>query len=117
MIMPKELRVQSGCCSRRKNKVRYKRPVGQAFSLPEPGGIPLPETAFGLSRRQQQVLELLSEGLALKEIALRIGISRRMVNYHTQLLLEKLQVQSTGQLVGRAVGLGVISLKLKVKSS
>ena len=60
-----------------------------------------------LSKRQRQVLILLTQGMAPKQIALRTGISRRMVGYHMRHLLDKLEVQSTSQLVGRAVAMGL----------
>jgi DNA-binding CsgD family transcriptional regulator len=60
-----------------------------------------------LSERQRQVLILLTQGVSPKEIALRIGISRRMVGFHTRHLMDKFEVQSTGQLIGRAVAMGL----------
>jgi DNA-binding CsgD family transcriptional regulator len=62
-----------------------------------------------MTLRQRQVLALLAAGKTPKEIAAGLGISARTVSSHTQKLLDKFQVSTSAQLVGRAVGLGVIS--------
>lgn len=44
----------------------------------------------GISRREQEVLKLVSENLSNKEIAARMGISERTVKFHVSSLLAKL---------------------------
>jgi DNA-binding NarL/FixJ family response regulator len=51
-----------------------------------------PETA--LSRREQETLALLAEGLSNKLIAARLGISPETVNVHLRRIYEKLHVHS-----------------------
>ncbi len=43
-----------------------------------------------LSPREQQVLELLSEGLSNRELATRLGISRHTAKFHVNAILDKL---------------------------
>ena len=62
-----------------------------------------------LTLRQRQVLAMLAEGKTQKEIASRLGIDVRTVSNHTHRLIDKFQVATSEQLVGRAVGMGVVS--------
>jgi DNA-binding NarL/FixJ family response regulator len=48
----------------------------------------------GLTRREAEVLHLLSQGMHYKEIAARLGISPRTVGGHLQHIYEKLHVHS-----------------------
>ena len=59
-----------------------------------------------LSPRQREVLDLLSQGLTSKQIGLRLGLSRRTINYHITALKAKLQAETNAQSVGRATALG-----------
>lgn len=80
--------------------VSVSRP-GQA--LPE--NVPvLPKIDF--TRRQQQVLECLMEGLTTKEIAVRLKLSRRTVNHYLAQIRQKLEARTLAQTVGRAVAQG-----------
>jgi len=59
-----------------------------------------------LTARETQVLDRLLEGLAAKQIAQELGISRRTVEVHRARLLQKLGVQSIAKLVRLAVAAG-----------
>lgn len=54
-----------------------------------------------LTTRESEIAALLREGLANKEIALRLGIATRTVKNHLQHVYEKLGVHSRGELVAR----------------
>jgi DNA-binding NarL/FixJ family response regulator len=58
---------------------------------------PVPHTI--LSRREQDVLELLLQNLANKEIAGRLNISERTVKFHVSNLLAKFSVQRRADLI------------------
>ncbi|WKV70580.1 LuxR C-terminal-related transcriptional regulator [Streptomyces sp. PCS3-D2] len=64
------------------------------------GGPPSP-----LTRRETEVVELLVQGLADKQIAARLVISPRTVEGHVQRILAKLDLSSRVQVVTWAVGL------------
>jgi DNA-binding NarL/FixJ family response regulator len=55
---------------------------------------PVAEADAGLSRREQEILALLAEGLPNKLIAARLGISPETVNVHLRRIYEKLHVHS-----------------------
>ena len=57
-----------------------------------------------LPPRQRQVLELLLEGLADKEIAERLGISRHTVNQYTKQIYRRFGVTSRAVLMARLPG-------------
>lgn len=67
------------------------------------------EPAHELSIRQEQVLVLLAQGLAAKEVASRLGLSVKTVDSHRAALMEKLGLRTLAQLVLFAVRNGLIS--------
>jgi DNA-binding NarL/FixJ family response regulator len=73
------------------------RPVsGERASQPQEGQAGL------LTRREQEVLQLLADGLRQKEIARRLSLSPRTVAAHIQRMLEKFGVHSRAELVALA---------------
>ena len=62
-----------------------------------------------LSRREQQILRLLSERLSYKEIASQLNISPVTVKRHAANIYEKLGVHGRRQAVAKATGLGMIT--------
>jgi two-component system nitrate/nitrite response regulator NarL len=69
-----------------------------------------PPMAEPLSEREAEVLSLVAEGLANKEIAARLGISEHTVRFHVRALLGKLGTQNRTEAVVRALRLGLITL-------
>ncbi|MCE7993457.1 MAG: response regulator transcription factor [Roseivirga sp.] len=61
-----------------------------------------------LSRREQQVLELIAEGLSNKEIGEKLFISTRTVDGHRTSLLQKFNVHNTAKLIMEAVRKGFL---------
>jgi DNA-binding NarL/FixJ family response regulator len=68
------------------------------------------EVAAELTPRELQVLELLSEGLTMRQIATRLSISPRTVETHVGKLYRKLGVRTRVQAVSRAATLGLVEL-------
>jgi DNA-binding NarL/FixJ family response regulator len=68
------------------------------------------EVAARLTRRERQVLELLSAGMTMGQIATRIGISPRTVETHVAKVYRKLGVRTRVQAVSRAATLGLVEL-------
>lgn len=67
------------------------RRVVEAFH--KPAGVAAPETVH-LSAREKEILELLTQGLANKEIADRLGLSIETVRVHLRRIYDKLHVRS-----------------------
>jgi DNA-binding CsgD family transcriptional regulator len=67
-------------------------------------------TTATLSRREQEVLALLADGLVNKQIAARLGISTNTVKTHLELLFEKLGVTTRAEAVATAVKQGLLLL-------
>ncbi len=63
-----------------------------------------------LTERELQILELLSRGLTVKQVASRIGLSPRTVETHIAKLYRKLGVRNRVQAVSRAAALGLVDL-------
>jgi DNA-binding NarL/FixJ family response regulator len=62
-----------------------------------------------LSEREQEVLQLVVEGMRNKEIAARLGVSTKSIETYRTRLLAKLGYTSTAELVRYAVRAGLIS--------
>jgi DNA-binding NarL/FixJ family response regulator len=62
----------------------------------------VPKQASGLTRREQQVLQLLAQGQAQAEIASELVISTKTVGTHIEHILAKLDVRSRAQAVALA---------------
>lgn len=65
---------------------------------------------IGISRREVEVLQLMSEGLSNQEIADRLFVSLNTVKTHTSKLYSKLDVKRRTQAVHRAKELGLIQI-------
>jgi len=63
-----------------------------------------------LTAREMKVLQLMSQGLANKQIALSLGISEHTVKFHLSSLYAKLGISSRTEAVKRGIELGLISL-------
>jgi len=68
------------------------------------------EAPVRLSPRQNEVLQLLAEGLTTKEIAARLGLRPRTVSMHITAIKRLLNTQTRAQLIGRAAALGLCRL-------
>jgi DNA-binding NarL/FixJ family response regulator len=62
------------------------------------------ETTTGLSKRENEILQLLSKGLLYKEIASQLGISVGTVRQHIHKIYEKLHVQNRTEALNKAFG-------------
>ena len=57
-----------------------------------------------LTRREEEILELIAKGYANKEIASRLGISVETVRPHIRHIYEKLQVHSRAEAIALKLG-------------
>ncbi|MEW6405339.1 MAG: response regulator transcription factor [Chloroflexota bacterium] len=63
-----------------------------------------------LTAREKEVLQLMAEGMANKQIALSLGISEHTVKFHLSSLYTKLNVSGRTEAVRKGLGLGLISI-------
>jgi LuxR family maltose regulon positive regulatory protein len=95
------------------DEIRYERPLpvanGADSSIPASALAQGPSSSLvaPLTSRELDVLALLAQGLANKEIAQRLVISHGTVRQHAYNLYQKLQVNSRQQAVKRASDLGI----------
>ncbi|MEQ1792745.1 MAG: response regulator transcription factor [Nitrospira sp.] len=68
---------------------------------------PLPE----LTARQQEVLQLIVDGLSAKDIAGKLNISHRTVEFHKAQLMQQLNLHSTVELIKFALTNGLANLQ------
>lgn len=90
--------------------------VGRSFVTPALAGEVLRsmqrgkvDQAMTLTPRQREVLQLLAEGLTTKQIATRLTISARTVEFHKYTLMESIGAKSMAELIRFAVKHGVVS--------
>jgi DNA-binding NarL/FixJ family response regulator len=77
-------------------------PIEQTRMTPSAGGL--------LSRRETEVLRLLADGLANKEIGYRLGISEHTVKFHVNSILTRLDAASRAEAVAIGIRRGLILL-------
>ena len=80
------------------------RKVLSGEEMPEPTA----KKASQLTRREMEVLHLLSEGLTTSEMAEKLFTSKRTIETHRQNMLEKTQTKNTAALIKLAVLQGMI---------
>ncbi len=66
------------------------------------------EKPGGLSRREIEVLQLISQGLTTGEIADKLFLSKRTIETHRQNMMEKMQVKNTAALIKQAMADGLL---------
>jgi len=62
-----------------------------------------------MTPRQREVLQLIVDGLTMKEIAAQLGISARTAETHKYEMMETLGVHNTAELIAHAVKLGLVA--------
>ena len=74
---------------------------------PEPVSLRTQKTT--ITPRQREVLELISRGLTMKEIASQLNISTRTAETHKYEMMQTLGVETTAELIRYSLRLGLIS--------
>jgi DNA-binding NarL/FixJ family response regulator len=67
------------------------------------------EGSSHLTKRQREVLQLLAEGYLAKEIAAKLNISTRTVEYHKYQMMKDLGLKTTAELIRYAIRHHVVS--------
>ncbi|HMS83181.1 MAG TPA: response regulator transcription factor [Nitrospira sp.] len=68
---------------------------------------PDPDGHDRLPMRQREILQLVAEGLTLKEIASTLGLSPKTIEYHKTKLMEQLGLHTTAELTKYALAHGL----------
>lgn len=63
------------------------------------------ESRHNLTVRQREILQLLSEGMLMKQIASTLNISHRTVAYHKYKIMEQLNIKSNAELMAFALSI------------
>ena len=63
-----------------------------------------------LTKRQKQIMVLIAEDLSSREIGTRLGISPKTVEYHKDLIRQRLEVKGTAGIVRYAIRAGLVKL-------
>jgi len=72
-----------------------------------------PRGQGGLTPRQREVLQLVAEGYAAKEIATVLDVSVKTVEFHKARIVEQLNLRTTAELTRYAVAHGLVGLELR----
>jgi two-component system, NarL family, response regulator NreC len=80
---------------------------GYVRNVTAPGQV----AASALTPREREVLQLLAEGKATREIAALLGLSARTVETHRQQIMNKLNLHKAAELVKYAIREGMITLE------
>ena len=67
-----------------------------------------------LTSREAEVLQLVAEGAANKQVAAKLGISIKTVEKHRQQLMDKLDIHDTAGLTRHAIATGVIESGVQI---
>jgi DNA-binding NarL/FixJ family response regulator len=81
---------------------------------PPAGGGALRKRAAHLSSRELEVLQLIAEGEANKQVAAELGISIKTVEKHRQSLMQKLKIHDVAGLTRYAIAAGIIESSVQV---
>lgn len=68
------------------------------------------DEAPGVTPRETEVLRLMADGLANKEIAARLGITSHTAKFHVESLLRKLEAVNRAEAVREGIRLGLIGV-------
>jgi len=81
--------------------------AGELFQCMKDAVAQVVDPATRLTLRQRDILRLLAEGLSAKEIAKRLDISSRTVEFHKYQMMESLGVKSGAELIHFAIKQGI----------
>lgn len=93
--------------------MRLREKTVQPLTVAEsPEAAPLPKPEPELTSREMEVLQLIAEGFANKQIAGELGLSVKTVEKHRQAVMKKLDIHDIAGLVRHAVSKGIIEMNM-----
>jgi DNA-binding NarL/FixJ family response regulator len=84
--------------------------AGEVFHDMKVSPAHLPDPVAALTPRQREILQLFAEGFSTKEIASRLDISTRTVEFHKYQLMDSLKLQSSAELIHFAIKNGIVAV-------
>jgi|SRR5687768_6730196 len=89
---------------------RFITPIlaGEVLDAMRRGPAKVVDQAAALTLRQREILRLLAEGSSAKEIAKKLDISQRTVEYHKYRMMESLGAKSSSDLIHFAIKHGIV---------
>jgi len=84
--------------------------AGEVLGAMKEGPEKAADPVAALTPRQREVLQLLAEGRSAKEIASRLGISARTVEFHKYQVMETLDLHTNAELTHFAIKHGLVEL-------
>lgn len=88
--------------------------MGTAERKSREGGAAKTKSKRPLTSREAEVLQLVAEGAANKQVAAELGISIKTVEKHRQQLMDKLDIHDTAGLTRHAIATGVIESSVQM---
>lgn len=85
-----------------------------SLSLDSPDGRGMIKKVLVLTSREAEVLQLIAEGKANKQVAAELGISIKTVEKHRQRVMSKLDLHDTAGLTRYAIAAGIIESPIQV---
>ena len=61
-----------------------------------------------LTPRQREVLQLLAEGMSMKQVAYALGVTPRTIAHHKYTMMETLHIETSAELIRYAVRRGIV---------
>jgi DNA-binding NarL/FixJ family response regulator len=92
---------------------RVSKRVREHYHRPDKNGT-LVKKATGLTSRELEVIQLVAEGSANKQVASELKISIKTVEKHRQHLMDKLNIHDTAGLTRYAIAQGIIESSVQV---
>lgn len=100
----------------RKGNAYFSPPIAERLRertyQPAADAQPAPHPEVELTLREAEVLQLIAEGYANKQIAAELGLSVKTVEKHRQQVMNKLDIHDTASLVRHAAAKGIIETNL-----
>jgi DNA-binding NarL/FixJ family response regulator len=88
--------------------------VRDHYQKPDKVGGVMIKKATGMTSRELEVIQLVAEGQANKQVAAGLGISIKTVEKHRQHLMDKLNIHDTAGLTRYAIAQGIIESSVQV---
>ncbi len=73
-------------------------------------GVPVRQRTDSLTPRETEVLQLIAEGKANKQIAAELGLGVKTVEHHRQQMMKKLNIHEIANLTRYAISKGIIEM-------